>query len=305
MRHVSTLLIRELSAYFLAPMAYLVLLAFQLVAFLNYWELVDFLRQPQLELSSLRDPMTTYISGSPAFWIAILFAIPALTMRLLAEERRSGTLETLLTLPVTESQVVLAKWLSGVVMYLVLLLPFALYLPFLYYQAHFYFDVGPVLTLGIGLTTMGMMFVAIGLFFSSMTRNQIISAIWTFAVLLFLIVMVPLVYLFGARQRRVGGRGPVFLGPVSGPGLWHGPARPASSRAAPVGLRAGAQPDRTNPGGPVEPLEDFAIPSTRLAIPNSRLGFGNHDYQESENVEHRILNWESPATRTARRPSGR
>ena len=200
MRHVSTLLIRELSAYFLAPMAYLVLLAFQLVAFLNYWELVDFLRQPQLELSSLRDPMTTYISGSPAFWIAILLAIPALTMRLLAEERRSGTLETLLTLPVTETQVVLAKWLSGVVMYLVLLLPFALYLPFLYYQAHFYFDVGPVLTLGIGLTTMGMMFVAIGLFFSSMTRNQIISAIWTFAVLLFLIVMVPLVYLFGARQ---------------------------------------------------------------------------------------------------------
>jgi ABC-2 type transport system permease protein len=203
MRHVSTLLIRELSAYFLAPMAYLVLLAFQLLAFLNFWQLVDYMRQPQRELSSLSDPMTNYISGSPAFWIPVLVAIPALTMRLLAEERRSGTIETLLTLPVTETQVVLAKWLAGVVMYLVLLVPFALYLPFLYYQAHFYFDVGPVLSLGIGLTTMGMMFVAIGLFFSSVTRNQIVAAIWTFVALLFMTAMVQLVYRF-AEQRHAG-----------------------------------------------------------------------------------------------------
>src|SRR5262249_28991093 len=95
MRHINELLERELAAYFLAPMAYLVLLAFQLVAFLNFWELVDSLSQPmgaRAEFSSLNDPMTSYVSGSPAFWIAILVAIPALTMRLLAEERRSGTI---------------------------------------------------------------------------------------------------------------------------------------------------------------------------------------------------------------------
>ena len=204
MRHINELLKRELAAYFLAPMAYLVLLAFQLVAFLNFWEMVDALSDPrrtQAEFSSLNDPMTTYVAGSPAFWIAILVAVPALTMRLLAEERRSGTIETLLTLPVTEAQVVVAKWLAGVVMYLVLLLPFALYLPFLYYQAHFYFDLGPVLALGIGLTTVGMMFVALGLFFSSLTRNQIVAAIWTFVALFALIVLVPLVLLYAARQR--------------------------------------------------------------------------------------------------------
>src|SRR5580692_743504 len=106
MRHVSTLLNRELGAYFLGPMAYLVLLAFQVIAFLNFWELIDALSEPQHELSSLRDPMTTYVSGSPAFWLAILVAIPMLTMRLLAEERRSGTIETLLTLPVTETEIV-------------------------------------------------------------------------------------------------------------------------------------------------------------------------------------------------------
>ena len=150
MRHISTLLNRELGAYFLGPMAYLVLLAFQVIAFLNFWELVDALSEPQRELSSLRDPMTTYIAGSPAFWLAILVAVPMLTMRLLAEERRSGTIETLLTLPVTETEVVVAKWLGGVVMYCVLLVPFALYLPFLYYQAKFDFDLGPLAGAGPG-----------------------------------------------------------------------------------------------------------------------------------------------------------
>jgi ABC-2 type transport system permease protein len=200
MRHISTLLNRELAAYFLGPIAYLVLLAFQVIAFLNFWELVDALSQPQHEFSSMRDPLNTYISASPGFWIAVLVAIPALTMRLMAEERRSGTLESLLTLPVTETQVVLAKWLAGVVMFSLLLVPFGLYLPFLYYQAHYYFDVGPMLTLTLALITMGMMFVAIGLFFSTLTRNQIVAAVWTFVVLFFMIVMLPLVYFFAARQ---------------------------------------------------------------------------------------------------------
>ena len=184
MRHVPPLLRRELGSYFLSPMAYLILLAFQVIAWLNFWELVDTLaRSPQV-FSNLRDPMNTYISGSTPFWIALLVALPALTMRLVAEERRSGTIETLLTVPVTEAEIVVAKWLAGVVMYVVLLIPFALYLPFLYYQARYYFDVGPLASLGIGLTTLGMMFVAIGLFFSALTRNQVVAAIWTFVVAL-------------------------------------------------------------------------------------------------------------------------
>src|SRR5262249_11259802 len=140
MRHVPTLLRRELGAYFLGPMAFLILLAFQVIAWLNFWELIDGLSRRQESLSSLRDPLNSYISGSTPFWIGLLVAIPALTMRLLSEERRSGTIETLLTVPVTEFEVVISKWLAGVVMYLALLLPFAIYLPFLYYQAKFHFD---------------------------------------------------------------------------------------------------------------------------------------------------------------------
>jgi ABC-2 type transport system permease protein len=200
MRHVPALLYRELSAYFLGPMAYFVLLAFQLIAILNFWELVDTLSAPRAELSSLRDPMNTYISASPAFWIAILVAVPMLTMRLFAEERKSGTIEGLLTVPVTETEIVVAKWLAGVLMYVALLVPLGLYLPFLYSQAHYHFDLGPILTLGLGLVTMGMVFVAIGLFLSSLTRNQVIAAIWTFAILFVLVVIFPVAYLFAARQ---------------------------------------------------------------------------------------------------------
>jgi ABC-2 type transport system permease protein len=203
MRHVPTLLRRELGAYFLGPMAFLILLAFQVIAWLNFWEMVDTLSRPRPSYSSLRDPLNSYISGSTPFWIALLIAVPALTMRLIAEERRTGTIEALLTVPVTETEVVLAKWLAGVVMYLVLLLPFALYLPFLYYQAKFYFDIGPLIALTIGLTTLGMMFVSIGLFFSALTRNQIIAAIWTFVVL-FLLVVLTLLMFHSAAQRPGG-----------------------------------------------------------------------------------------------------
>jgi ABC-2 type transport system permease protein len=145
------------------------------------------------------------------FWISLLVAIPALTMRLIAEERRTGTIETLLTVPVTETEVVLAKWLAGVGMYLLLLYPFAVYLPFLYYQAKFQFDPGPMLALGIGLVTMGMMFVAIGLFFSALTRNQIIAAIWTFVVLFMLIVLTMLCYNYGFERQAPWAEGAKFV----------------------------------------------------------------------------------------------
>ena len=225
-------------------MAYLVLLGFQVIAFLNFWELVDTLSQRRQEYSSLRDPMSAYISGSPAFWIAIMVAIPLLTMRLMAEERRSGTIETLLTLPVTETEVVVAKWLAGLVMYWALLLPFAIYLPFLYYQARFYFDIGPVLTLALGLSTMGMMLVAFGVFFSSMTRNQLVAAIWTFVVIFILVAIAPLFYIFAVRQHaELGRRHPVRVVAVPDPELRSGRARFAHRGASSVGLSLGALSD--------------------------------------------------------------
>lgn len=201
MRHVPTLLRRDLAAYFFSPMCFLSLLAFQAIAWLNFWDLVEILSRTGASLSGARDPLNTYIAGSTPFWIALMVVVPAITMRLLAEERRSGTIETLLTTPIRESEVVVAKWLAGMAMYVTLLLPFALYLPFLYVQGRFPFDLGPVYSLGIGLVSMGMMFIAIGVFFSALTRNQIIAAIWTFAAMFLLILLTYLGYDYAASQR--------------------------------------------------------------------------------------------------------
>lgn len=211
MRHVPTLVFRELTSYFFSPIAYLILLGFQVIACINFWQIVDLLSRPQMEYSGLRDPMNTYISGSTAFWVALLVAVPTLTMRLLAEERRSGTLEPLLTAPVTETEVVLSKWLAGVAIYAVLLIPFALYLPVLRHYGRIPFDLGPLLTLGIGLTTMGMMFVSVGLFFSAWTKNQIVAAVLTFVVLFLMVVFSLLVYSYAVERRLSWMEGAKFL----------------------------------------------------------------------------------------------
>jgi ABC-2 type transport system permease protein len=116
-----------------------------------------------------------------------------------------------LTAPVTETEVVIAKWLAGVLMYCALLVPFFMYLPFLYFQGKFDFDLGPIMSLAVGLLTMGMLFVSIGLFLSSLTRNQIIAAIWTVVSLLFLIVIIPIAYVFAAQRHYAWADGIRFV----------------------------------------------------------------------------------------------
>lgn len=199
MRHVPALATRELAAYFANPLAYLVLIAIQALAFFNFWQLLELLAAGPVVTAGLSDPLNSYLSASVQFWIAILFALPALTMRLVAEERRLGTIEPLLTAPVTETEVVLAKWLAGLVMYAAILFPYLLYLPFLY--RYYPFDPLPMVSLGIGLLSIGAMFVAIGLFFSALTRNQIVAGVWTFAALFTLVVLTSFGQAYAAGNR--------------------------------------------------------------------------------------------------------
>lgn len=203
MRHVPALARRELASYFLRPTAYFVLLGFQLIAALDFFQLIELLSDPRaaLTFSGRLDPMASYVAANWLFWVALLMAVPALTMRLIAEERRTGTIEGLLTAPVSEWEIVVAKWLAGGVMYLALLIPFAIYLPFLVRAGGYPLEVGPLVSLLAGLASMGALLVAVGIFFSAITRNQVEAAIGTFVVLLGLL----LVPMLGEAFRSIPG----------------------------------------------------------------------------------------------------
>jgi ABC-2 type transport system permease protein len=125
--------------------------------------------------------------------ICIIFVVPVLTMRLLSEEWRSGTLEVTLTAPVSEGAVVLSKFLACLATFLFLWLPWGLFLVALRLGGGQPFDYFAVISFSMALLTSGAGFVAAGLFFSSLTRNQIGAAVLTFAYLVaqLLLIMIP------------------------------------------------------------------------------------------------------------------
>jgi ABC-type transport system involved in multi-copper enzyme maturation permease subunit len=110
-----------------------------------------------------------------------MFVVPAITMRLLSEEKRTGTIEVLLTGPVNEWQVVISKFLGGLIFFLVLSIPWGLFLVPLFYLGRTGFDYLPLVSYYLALVCSGAAFIAMGLFFSSLTRNQVIAAVLTFA----------------------------------------------------------------------------------------------------------------------------
>jgi ABC-2 type transport system permease protein len=111
-----------------------------------------------------------------------LIIMPMITMRLLAEEKKSGTLEMLMTAPVTETEIVLAKFFGGFIFFLFLVMPTFLYVVMLMMWGKP--DMGSLITGYLGLFLMAASFVAIGLFVSSFTSNQIVAVSVTFIILL-------------------------------------------------------------------------------------------------------------------------
>jgi ABC-2 type transport system permease protein len=121
--------------------------------------------------------------------IILVFVIPIVTMRSISEERRTGTLETLLTAPVTDTQVVVAKFLGCWIFYLAMLAPTLLYLAALASFGNP--DYGPVASGYIGLALLGALYVAVGILASSLTSNQVIAAVVGFVVLIVLALLGP------------------------------------------------------------------------------------------------------------------
>jgi ABC-2 type transport system permease protein len=176
MRAVTTLAARELRAYLAGTIGYVVAAMF---LFLSGYFFIAILLYP-------------FGPPEPRFWfgnvtITLLIVTPAITMRLLAEERRSGTLELLMTSPITEGQVVVGKFLGSMAFYGLVLLLLAQYPLMLRVFAQP--DVGPIITGFLGLLLFGGLFLSIGLLFSTLTKNQIIAFVATFGVLLSLYTM--------------------------------------------------------------------------------------------------------------------
>jgi hypothetical protein len=173
---------RELAAFFYSPMAYFVLFGFSFIAWLQLWMFVRLVTPDEMgRRATVIEPIVREYVWSLFPILANLALVPVLTMRLLSEERRSGTLEVLLTAPVDETQVVLSKFFAAVVMYLVAWLPLGLFLTAIPLGGGPPFDYRPLLSFFVSLVLTGAGFVGMGLFFSSMTRNQIAAAVLTFA----------------------------------------------------------------------------------------------------------------------------
>jgi ABC-type transport system involved in multi-copper enzyme maturation permease subunit len=169
---------RELIAYFYSPVGYLVFIGLAIVGMLMFMFFVDGIVSPGGE------PAIEPIVGRYIFdifpVIVQMFVVPVVTMRLLSEEKRSGTLEVLMTSPVSELSIVVGKFLACWIFYMLTWLPWWMYLVSLRYFGRESFDYLPVLafTLALGAISAGLL--SMGLFFSSLTSNQIIAAVLTF-----------------------------------------------------------------------------------------------------------------------------
>ena len=165
------LLKREINGFFNSLIAYVVVSVFLLIISLFLWVFPAEFNIIESGVASLEG---LFVLGPFVF----LFLIPAITMRLFADEIRTGTLEMLLTKPLTDLEVVLSKYLAGVLLVLVALLPTLIYLvTVVVYAAPPGVDMGGTWGSYLGLMLLGMVFVAVGLFASSLTENQIVSFI--------------------------------------------------------------------------------------------------------------------------------
>ncbi len=177
---------RELRAFFFAPLAYVVLCFFLLVSGVIFIILVSQLNNPA---SGGGPPLGFFFQTT---WLMLLLIIPVLTMRLLSEELRSGSIEVLMTAPVTEGQVVAGKFLAALTFYAFLWLPTVVYaLSISFYEK---VDWGPVGSGYLGILLIGSLLVSIGVFASATTKSQLLAAMMTVA----LILLLFLVSVFGS-----------------------------------------------------------------------------------------------------------
>jgi ABC-2 type transport system permease protein len=172
---------RELFAYFVTPLAYVLILGFVCWQGLHFYLLVRSFAQAA-EVSIDQGPVQAFFGGDVFYYIPLIILCPAITMRLFAEERKSGTIETLLTAPVGSLGVVLAKFLAALVVYAAMWAPTLLYV-FIMRRAG-EVDYRIVATSYLGVLAIGAQYVAVGTMMSAVARSQLIALVLSTIVIL-------------------------------------------------------------------------------------------------------------------------
>ena len=187
MKRFLTLLRYQIWQMTISPSTYIAAFLFLgFIGFIYLYALIDASRT-----ASESTPVANFLS---VFWVPVLFMVPLLTMRSLADERRAGTLEALMTTPVTAWQIVLSKFIACYLFYMLLWVATVVYpIISLFYLPQFasdsrFFD---IVQLGSGylfIAASGAMYIAIGIFASSLTRTTLVAGMLSFCMLFLTII---------------------------------------------------------------------------------------------------------------------
>lgn len=185
---------KEMRLYFSSPIAYVVLAIFALVAGWFFYNVFGYyvILSMQAAMNPMmgRDLSVTEGVLRPLFQnisVILLFLLPLLTMRLFAEEKKSGTMELLLTYPVRDGEVLMGKYVAALAVFVGMLTLTLLYPALVAWAAQL--EWGPLVTGYLGLLLQGAVFLAVGILISSLTENQIVAAVATFGIALLFYVL--------------------------------------------------------------------------------------------------------------------
>jgi ABC-2 type transport system permease protein len=187
MNNILAITHKELKSYFASPIAYVVIGLYDLVYGYYYYAAVRFFERQSIQMAGLG-------AGTPAVnineqlirpvfqysMVVFLIILPMITMRTYSEEKRSGTMELLLTSPITDFQIIMGKFLGAMGLYAAMLGVTLIHMVLLFWVSQP--EWMPILTSYLGMLLMGGCFMAVGLLISSLTKNQIVAVVATFAV---------------------------------------------------------------------------------------------------------------------------
>jgi ABC-2 type transport system permease protein len=188
MRNVLAIAHKELRSYFSSPMAYIIIGFFALPFGVFFYLYLDAFVRQGMQMAEMGGAMNVnqqvirYVLQNAS--VIILFIMPMITMRTYSEEKRSGTIELLLTSPVTDLEIILGKFFGALGLYVAMLLVTLLYIAILFVYGSP--EWRPLVACYLGLLLMGGAFLSLGLLISSTTNNQIVAGIISFIVFLML-----------------------------------------------------------------------------------------------------------------------